>query len=367
MQANKVSVLVAVYNAEKYLSKCLDSLISQTYKNIEIICIDDCSKDSSAKILNKYASSDNRIKILTLAKNSGQANARNEGLKIASGEYITMLDSDDWFADDSIEKAVEAIESVPDADVSVFRLMQCYEETGKIVEYENKTDKKCMSGWEAFRLSLDWSMHGLYLVRADIHKKYPFDNSCLLYSDDNTTRLHYLHSRKVIMSEGKYFYRKHAESMTSSCSIRRFDMLGANYSMMQQLKKEAKEGNLKDADKILNFYETTRWLNMLRPSVRAVRASISTWSWIFRRTATAMAKTTRLYCRISACSLPSTPLRSTRPASTPAYRPRRCRIASCPITWRNPIGNATTTISSTSIRISTGKLRCAMLKKSALA
>ena len=263
MQANKVSVLVAVYNAEKYLSKCLDSLISQTYKNIEIICIDDCSKDSSAKILNKYASSDNRIKILTLAKNSGQANARNEGLKIASGEYITMLDSDDWFADDSIEKAVEAIESVPDADVSVFRLMQCYEETGKIVEYENKTDKKCMSGWEAFRLSLDWSMHGLYLVRADIHKKYPFDNSCLLYSDDNTTRLHYLHSRKVIMSEGKYFYRKHAESMTSSCSIRRFDMLGANYSMMQQLKKEAKEGNLKDADKILNFYETTRWLNIV--------------------------------------------------------------------------------------------------------
>ena len=263
MQANKVSVLVAVYNAEKYLSNCLDSLISQTYKNIEIICIDDCSKDSSAKILNKYASSDNRIKILTLAKNSGQANARNEGLKIASGEYITMLDSDDWFADDSIEKAVEAIESVPDADVSVFRLMQCYEETGKIVEYENKTDKKCMSGWEAFRLSLDWSMHGLYLVRADIHKKYPFDNSCLLYSDDNTTRLHYLHSRKVIMSEGKYFYRKHAESMTSSCSIRRFDMLGANYSMMQQLKKEAKEGNLKDADKILNFYETTRWLNIV--------------------------------------------------------------------------------------------------------
>ena len=263
MQANKVSVLVAVYNAEKYLSKCLDSLISQTYKNIEIICIDDCSKDSSAKILNKYASSDNRIKILTLAKNSGQANARNEGLKITSGEYITMLDSDDWFADDSIEKAVEAIESVPDADVSVFRLMQCYEETGKIIEYENKTDKKCMSGWEAFRLSLDWSMHGLYLVRADIHKKYPFDNSCLLYSDDNTTRLHYLHSRKVIMSEGKYFYRKHAESMTSSCSIRRFDMLGANYSMMQQLKKEAKEGNLKDADKILNFYETTRWLNIV--------------------------------------------------------------------------------------------------------
>lgn len=263
MQTSKVSILVAVYNAENYLETCLDSLISQTYSNIEIICIDDCSNDRSAEILSKYASTDKRIKILTMAKNSGQANARNEGLKIATGDFITMLDSDDWFSEDAIEKAVEAIQSVSDADTAVFRLILYHEETGKTTEYAVKTDQKCINGEEAFFLSLDWSMHGLYMVRSDIHKKYPYDNSCLLYSDDNTTRLHYLHSRKVVMSEGKYFYRKHAESMTSSCTIRRFDMLGANYSMMKQLKKEAEQGNLTDPEKILNFYETTRWLNIV--------------------------------------------------------------------------------------------------------
>lgn len=263
MQTSKVSILVAVYNAEKYLEKCLDSLLSQTYRNIEIICINDCSNDNSAEILNRYAKKDERIKVITLQRNSGQANARNEGLKIASGDFITMLDSDDWFSDDAIEKAVEAVHSEPEADTAVFRLMLYYEETGKTAEYTNKTDKRVLSGEEAFILSLDWSMHGLYMVRADIHKKYPYDNSCLLYSDDNTTRLHYLHSRKVVMSEGKYFYRKHAESMTNSCTIRRFDMLDANYSMMKQLKKEAELGNLTDPEKILNFYETTRWLNIV--------------------------------------------------------------------------------------------------------
>lgn len=263
MQTSKVSILVAVYNAEKYLEKCLDSLLSQTYRNIEIICINDCSNDNSAEILNRYAKKDERIKVITLPRNSGQANARNEGLKIASGDFIAMLDSDDWFSDDAIEKAIEAVYSEPEADTAVFRLMLYYEETGKTAEYTNKTDKRILSGEEAFILSLDWSMHGLYMVRADIHKKYPYDNSSLLYSDDNTTRLHYLHSRKVVMSEGKYYYRKHAESMTNSCTIRRFDMLDANYSMMKQLKKEAELGNLTDPEKILNFYETTRWLNVV--------------------------------------------------------------------------------------------------------
>ena len=263
MQTSKVSILVAVYNAEKYLGKCLDSLVSQTYGNIEILCIDDGSNDSSADILNRYALTDDRIKVLTLTKNSGLANARNEGLKVASGQYITMLDSDDWFSDDSIEKAVEAIESEPDADASLFRLMQYYEETGKMVEYKNKTDKKCISGEEAFVLSLDWSIHGLYMLRAEIHKKYLFDNSTLLYSDENATRLHYLHSRKVVMSEGKYFYRRHVESMTNSCSIRRFDILAANYSLLQLLKKEEREGSLTDADKIFDLYENIRWLNVV--------------------------------------------------------------------------------------------------------
>ena len=91
----KVSVLVAVYNAAQYLHDCLDSLLNQTLKDIQVICIDDCSTDSSLSILNEYAQKDSRVKVLQLNMKCGKAHARNEGLKIARGEFICMLDADD--------------------------------------------------------------------------------------------------------------------------------------------------------------------------------------------------------------------------------------------------------------------------------
>lgn len=81
MQTSKVSILVAVYNAEKYLGKCLDSLVSQTYGNIEILCIDDGSNDSSADILNRYALTDDRIKVLTLYKKLRLGQCKKRGVE----------------------------------------------------------------------------------------------------------------------------------------------------------------------------------------------------------------------------------------------------------------------------------------------
>ena len=91
----KVSVIVAVYNVEKYLRQCLDSLVNQTLQDIEILCINDGSTDSSLEILNEYAKNDQRIKIFT-KENEGQAVARNFGITQANGEYIAFVDSDDW-------------------------------------------------------------------------------------------------------------------------------------------------------------------------------------------------------------------------------------------------------------------------------
>ena len=88
----KVSVLVAVYNAEAFLPQCLDSLLGQTFHDIQVICTDDCSTDGSLKILQDYAARDTRIEVLTLSENGGQAHARNEGLKHAGGEYLSFLD-----------------------------------------------------------------------------------------------------------------------------------------------------------------------------------------------------------------------------------------------------------------------------------
>ena len=92
----KVSVIIPVYNTEKYLKKCLDSVCNQTLSDIEIICIDDCSTDNSLNILKEYTLKDNRIKLIEFKENKGAAVARNTGIDEAKGEYIGFIDSDDY-------------------------------------------------------------------------------------------------------------------------------------------------------------------------------------------------------------------------------------------------------------------------------
>ena len=101
----KVSVIVPAYNAEKYIDKCLESLINQTLKDIEIIVVNDGSKDNTLEKINKY--SDKRIKLLNLKENKGIGHARNEGIKKALGEYIGFVDSDDYVDKNMFEKMYE--------------------------------------------------------------------------------------------------------------------------------------------------------------------------------------------------------------------------------------------------------------------
>ncbi len=99
----KVSIIIPVYNTAKYLEQCLNSVVSQTLKDIEIICVDDGSTDNSSTILNTYAENDNRIKIITQL-NKGQSAARNRGIIEASGEYVGFVDSDDYVHTQMYEK-----------------------------------------------------------------------------------------------------------------------------------------------------------------------------------------------------------------------------------------------------------------------
>jgi glycosyltransferase involved in cell wall biosynthesis len=100
----KVSIIVPVYNVEPYLRRCLDSLVNQTLRDIEIICINDCSPDKSLIILKEYAKNDKRIKIIDFERNQGVSMARNSGMKIAKGEYIGFCDPDDYVDLDFYEK-----------------------------------------------------------------------------------------------------------------------------------------------------------------------------------------------------------------------------------------------------------------------
>jgi glycosyltransferase involved in cell wall biosynthesis len=106
----KVSLIIPVYNTEKYLRKCLDSVINQTFKSIEIICIDDGSTDESLSILNEYAKKDERFIVLT-QKNQKLGAARNAGLDRACGKYIMFLDADDWLELDAVESLYKAMEN----------------------------------------------------------------------------------------------------------------------------------------------------------------------------------------------------------------------------------------------------------------
>lgn len=109
MAETLISIIVPVYNVEKYLRKCLDSIINQTYSNLEIICVNDGATDSSRSILEEYAAEDKRIKIID-KKNGGLSDARNAGLSCAGGEYLMFVDSDDWLEITACEKSIRIAE-----------------------------------------------------------------------------------------------------------------------------------------------------------------------------------------------------------------------------------------------------------------
>lgn len=135
----ELSVIIPIYNTEEYLTKCLDSVANQTFKDIEIICVDDGSTDNSLSILNEYKQKDTRIKIIN-KENGGVSSARNSGIEKSRGTYLTFLDSDDWIDLDLYEKCLEKMK-LENADILNFGLMFEPSHTyGKTVESKTFTD-----------------------------------------------------------------------------------------------------------------------------------------------------------------------------------------------------------------------------------
>ena len=150
MTAVKVSVIIPVYNTEQYLGQCLDSVIGQTLKDIEIICVDDGSWDRSPEILRWHAAADGRIRIIR-QQNSGLGEARNSGLKAATGEYIAFLDSDDWYEPAALEKLYEqAVKD--DADICMCGRINHLDRCGNEVSYLTLPNKKLYPREQPFSL-----------------------------------------------------------------------------------------------------------------------------------------------------------------------------------------------------------------------
>ena len=251
----KVSALMAVYNAQQWLSASIGSLISQTMTDWQLICIDDASTDGSLALLGEWEQRDKRIEVIALPENGGQAHARNIGLKKAQGDYICFLDADDTLSADALQHAVRVFESHERTDCVLFRV--------KIVRDGVETPHlsqtfEVLTGVEAFNKSIDnWQIHGVYMIRAALHHQYLYDETCRSYSDDNTTHLHYYHSREVRYCEGIYYYWMHSTSVSHQVSVRRFDYMRANESLKRQLVE------IGVSKEILANYENQRWLILI--------------------------------------------------------------------------------------------------------
>ncbi len=144
----KVSVIIPVYNSSRYLPKCIESMLNQTLKEIEIICVDDGATDASFDILNNYKNIDNRIKIIK-QENKYAGVARNNGIKIAKGEYLFFLDSDDFSSDTLLEKVYFKGKDT-NADVVFFGAKQYHEETNTYTDAHWYFDRKSLPQKEVF-------------------------------------------------------------------------------------------------------------------------------------------------------------------------------------------------------------------------
>ena len=240
MNNPKVSIVVPVYNSEKYLGKCLDSLINQSLKDIEIICVDDGSTDTSPYILNEYSKKDDRIKVIT-QENKDVGAARGTGVKASKGEFIAFIDNDDWFALDAMEKLYKNAKS-NGSDFVIFKVVFYYDNKDSYVyppQYDYKKYFKEGTDFNNFVFTAeDVKFEVMNRVFAPWFKFYKSDflNSYDdFYFKENITYpdvpLHVqsmLRAKKIsYCDEDLYFYRRgHFESMLtlSSQNNRVFDI-----------------------------------------------------------------------------------------------------------------------------------------------
>lgn len=224
-----ISVIVPIYNVEKYLYECIDSICRQTYNKLEIILVNDGSKDNCGKICDEYAKRDKRIKVIH-KENGGLSSARNAGLDIAKGEYISFIDSDDKIANNFFEKLYK-LSKINNADIVECNFLKFENE---ITVTETKENIKVYSSREMqHRLYSDENIR-TKVVWNKLYKKYIYKNLRFplgkINEDEFCTYKAFDNCKKniVIINLPLYYYRYNPTSiMGSKFSIKRYDILEA--------------------------------------------------------------------------------------------------------------------------------------------
>lgn len=206
MENIKISVIIPVYNVEKYIGQCLDSIVNQTYKNLEIIIVNDGSNDNSLEIINRYSQNDRRIKIINL-ENKGVSFARNIGIKNSEGNYISFVDSDDYLNLNTYEKLVENLDG---EDLIIFNYGRFENSTGEIIKEKYVSDDEMQELPEEKRYLYSKINHSCWnkLYKTEYLKRNEFKFFEILY-EDVFFNLEVIYSTNniKILNEAFYKYR----------------------------------------------------------------------------------------------------------------------------------------------------------------
>lgn len=254
MKNIKVSVIVPIYNVERYLNECLDSIINQTYKNLEIILVNDGSTDKSGEIAKEYAKKDNRIKLVT-KKNAGLGYARNTGLEHVTGKYVYFIDSDDYVAEDALETAVKELEN-SNADLSIFGYKTVSETNKEIESHVAKIEQTEFVGKDICEkllpeliysdrdtTDINLSVCCMVLKTEMIEKaNWKFTSERDIISEDVCSFLElvkYL-NKVIIIKQDFYRYRVSLNSLTHKYDEERIDKIEKFYDYCVKRSKELK-------------------------------------------------------------------------------------------------------------------------------
>ena len=256
-----ISVIIPVYGVEKYISQCLESVINQTYKNLEIIVVNDATKDRSADIAKEYAAKDSRIKVYDF-QNGGLSVARNRGLEIAIGEYISYLDSDDWRDTKMYETLLEtAMKNEAD-------MVKCgiIETNGAAEEKITFSDVKIINNEQhkAFKnyfKGILWTIACNGLYRCDLAKKVKFPEN-IVHEDNYSSGLFLYFAKKVAsIPFCGYYYRVNNTGISKGKVKRPLDKILAISKLRKELLASGFINKKLDWKLSVEFYHFVRGWN----------------------------------------------------------------------------------------------------------
>ena len=222
-----ISVIVPIYNVEKYLARCVDSIVNQTYKNLEIILVDDGSPDRCPQMCDDYAEKDSRIKVVH-KKNGGLSDARNEGMAVATGEYISFIDSDDYVSDDFFECLLDVMNK-ENSDIAECSVVKFYEDN-RFDEFSDDLSVKTYDTQDAMSALIAENPFHQHvwnkLYKTELVKDIPYAVGKLNEDEFWTYRVFGRANKVARINKTMYYYFQRSSSiMGVGYNIRRLDAL----------------------------------------------------------------------------------------------------------------------------------------------